>query len=189
MKMIVGLGNPGRKYMETKHNVGFITLDELAYREKAKWNKHQFEAEISELFIDGEKVLLVKPQTFMNESGRSVRPLLDYYQMDVSDLVVIYDDMDLAIGKIRLRQKGSAGGHNGIKSLIQHLGTQEFNRVRIGIDRPYPGQDTVSHVLSPFAKTTHEEILLAIKTAADACEDWVKQNDFLLAMNQFNGKI
>lgn len=187
--MIVGLGNPGRKYEETKHNIGFITLDELAFREKISLNKHSFEGDIGEYFWQGEKVILVKPQTFMNDSGRCVRPLMDYYQIGVEDLVVIYDDMDLPAGKIRLRQKGSAGGHNGIKSLIQHLGTQEFNRIKIGVNRPFPGQDVVSHVLSPFPKEVHEEILLAVKTAADACEDWLDKKDFVGTMNRFNGKI
>ena len=189
MKMIIGLGNPGKKYAPTKHNIGFITLDELAFREKISFKKAQFESEIAELFIGGEKVLLVKPQTFMNESGRCVRPLMDYYQLTTEDIVVVYDDMDLAIGKIRLREKGSAGGHNGIKSLIQHLGTQHFKRIKIGINRPFPGQEVVSHVLSAFPKETHEEMLLAVKTAADACEDWVAQNDFVGTMNRFNGKI
>lgn len=189
MKLIVGLGNPGEKYMATKHNIGFITLDEIAYREKIKWNNYQFEAEIAEFFFNGEKIMLVKPQTFMNESGRAVRPLMDYYQVDISDVVIIYDDMDLPVGKIRLRQKGSAGGHNGIKSLIQHLGTQNFNRIRIGVGRPYPNQDVVSHVLSPFSKDVHEEMLVAVKTAADACQEWLEDNDFVNVMNQFNGKI
>ncbi|MGX6962806.1 aminoacyl-tRNA hydrolase [Vagococcus xieshaowenii] len=189
MKMIIGLGNPGKKYAPTKHNIGFITLDELASREKVSFNKNQFEGDIAELFLNGEKVLLVKPQTFMNESGRCVRPLMDYYQLNVEDIVVIYDDMDLPVGKIRLREKGSAGGHNGIKSLIQHLGTQNFKRIKIGINRPYSGQDVVSHVLSPFPKDTHEEMLLAVKTSADACEDWVAQNDFVGTMNRFNGRI
>ncbi|MGX6980111.1 aminoacyl-tRNA hydrolase [Vagococcus elongatus] len=189
MKLIVGLGNPGRKYMVTKHNIGFITVDELSFRQKTKWKKHQFEADISEFFYEGEKILLVKPQTFMNESGRSIRPLMDYYQLTLEDLLVIYDDMDLPIGKIRLRQKGGAGGHNGIKSLIQHLGTQKFNRIRVGVNRPFPGQDVVSHVLSPFPKETHEEMLLSVKTAADACEDWIKENDFVKTMSRFNGKI
>lgn len=189
MKLIVGLGNPGRKYMATKHNIGFITVDELSFRQNTKWKKHQFEADLSEFFSDGEKILLAKPQTFMNESGRSIRPLMDYYQISLEELLVIYDDMDLPVGKIRLRQKGGAGGHNGIKSLIQHLGTQKFNRIRVGIDRPFPGQDVVSHVLSPFPKETHEEMLLSVKTAADACEDWLKGNDFIKTMSRFNGKI
>ena len=109
MKMIVGLGNPGKKYQDTKHNIGFITLDELAYQHKFSFNKSKFEADVAEARFDGEKTLFVKPQTFMNDSGKAVRALMDYYGVDVEDLLVIYDDLDLPVGKIRLRQKGRAG--------------------------------------------------------------------------------
>ena len=160
MKLIVGLGNPGTKYMATKHNIGFITIDELVHRENVTFNKHQCEADLAEVFVGTEKVLLAKPQTFMNESGRSVRPLMDYFKLDLEDLLVIYDDLDLPVGQLRLREKGGPGGHNGIKSLIQHLGTNQFNRIRVGIDRPRKGQDVISHVLGPFTKETNEEMLL-----------------------------
>lgn len=189
MKLIVGLGNPGTKYAATKHNIGFITLDELVHREKINYNKKQSEAEIAEYFIGSEKVILAKPQTFMNDSGRSVRPLLDYYNLELNDLLVIYDDLDLPVGRIRLREKGSAGGHNGIKSLIQHLGTNDFQRIRVGIDRPRPGQDVISHVLGTFPKDTHEEIGIAVKKAADACEYWASGHSFVDTMNQFNVKV
>ncbi|MGO2082803.1 aminoacyl-tRNA hydrolase [Vagococcus sp.] len=188
MKLIVGLGNPGAKYRATKHNIGFITLDEIAYREKIEFNKHQFEADLAEFFVEGEKVVLVKPQTFMNESGRAVGPLMDYYQVKIEDVIVIYDDLDLTIGRIRLRQKGSAGGHNGIKSLISHLGTQAFNRIRIGIDRPIAPQTVVSYVLSPFPKETHDEMLASVNQAADAVGFWLKGHSFVDTMNQFNIK-
>lgn len=186
MKLIVGLGNPGRKYMTTKHNVGFMTVDELCRRLGIQPNEAMFDSDVATTFINGEKVILAKPVTYMNESGRAIRPLMDYFQIDLSDIVVVYDDMDLPIGKIRLRQKGSAGGHNGIKSLIQHLGTQNFQRIKIGIGRPYPKQDVVSHVLSPFAKEVHEEIGGAIHLATDAIEDWLEQEDFVGTMNRFN---
>lgn len=188
MKLIVGLGNPGSKYQATKHNIGFITLDEIAFQEKVTFNKHQFEADIAEFFLDGEKVILAKPQTFMNESGRSVGPLMTYYNISDDDLLVIYDDLDLPIGRIRLREKGSAGGHNGIKSLISHLGTKEFNRIKVGIDRPKKSQEVVSYVLSTFPKATHEDMLQAVKTAAEASLYWAKGNDFVNTMNQFNSK-
>ncbi|WP_314067821.1 aminoacyl-tRNA hydrolase [uncultured Vagococcus sp.] len=188
MKLIVGLGNPGSKYMATKHNVGFITIDELVHREGASFNKHQCEADIAELFIGGEKIILAKPVTFMNESGRSVGPLMNYYNIEMADLLVIYDDLDLPIGSLRLRQKGGAGGHNGIKSIIQHLGTKEFNRIRIGIDRPRPGQDVISHVLGTFPKETHEDMLVSVKKAADASLYWAEGHTFVDAMNQFNVK-
>ena len=188
MKLIVGLGNPGSKYRGTKHNVGFIALDEIAYQEKVTFNKTQFEADIAEFFLNGEKIILAKPQTFMNESGRSVRPLMDYYNIADEDLLVIYDDLDLPIGKIRLRQKGSAGGHNGIKSIIAHLGTQAFNRVKVGIDRPKSSQEVVSYVLSTFPKNTHDDMLKAVKSAAEASLYWAEGHDFVNTMNQFNSK-
>ncbi len=188
MKLIVGLGNPGSKYRATKHNIGFITLDEIAFQQKVTFNKHQFEADIAEFFINGEKIILAKPQTFMNESGRSVGPLMTYYNVRDEDLVVIYDDLDLPIGRIRLREKGSAGGHNGIKSLIAHLGTKEFNRIKVGIDRPNSSEKVVSYVLSTFPKTTHDDLLHAIKLAAEASLYWAEGHDFVNTMNQFNSK-
>ncbi|EGO5822827.1 aminoacyl-tRNA hydrolase [Enterococcus faecalis] len=188
MKVIVGLGNPGSKYKETKHNIGFITLDEIAYRQNVSFNNSNFEADIAEFFIGTEKVLLVKPLTFMNESGRSVGPLLTYFGVDEEDLIVIYDDLDLEVGKIRLRQKGSAGGHNGIKSLIAHLGTNVFPRIKIGIGRPSKNDTVIHHVLSTFPKETHEEMLLAVKKAADAALYTCEGHTFVETMNQFNGK-
>lgn len=188
MKLIVGLGNPGTKYQATKHNIGFMTVDEICAQQGCAFNKEQNEAVIAEFFLGTEKTLLVKPQTFMNDSGRSIRPLMDYYHIDLDDLLVIYDDMDLEVGAIRLRAKGSAGGHNGIKSLIAHLGTQEFNRLRIGIDRPRVNQTVVAHVLSTFPKSEHELVLGSIKKAADATLFWAQGNTFENTMNQYNRK-
>ncbi|HCM88820.1 MULTISPECIES: aminoacyl-tRNA hydrolase [Vagococcus] len=188
MKLIVGLGNPGSKYRETKHNIGFITLDEIAFQEKISFKKHQFEADIAEFFINGEKIVLAKPQTFMNESGRSVRPLMTYYNISEEDLLVIYDDLDLPIGRIRLRQKGSAGGHNGIKSIISHLGTQEFNRIKVGIDRPKAGQEVVNYVLGSFPKATHDDMLQSVQSAAKASLYWASGHDFVDTMNHYNLK-
>lgn len=188
MKMIVGLGNPGAKYANTKHNIGFIVLDEYAVQKNLAFNKTKFEAVYTEAFIGTEKVLLVKPQTFMNDSGRAVRPLMDYFNVAIEDLVVVYDDLDLPTGKIRLRQKGSAGGHNGIKSLIQHIGTSNFNRIRIGIDRPYPNQTVVNHVLSSFPKEQHEDMLFAVKDSAAALDYWIAGHTFLDTMNHYNKK-
>lgn len=188
MKVIVGLGNPGAQYRATKHNIGFVTMDELAYREKVEFNQTKFEADVAQLFFNNEKVLLVKPQTYMNESGRAVRPLLDYYHVSEEDLLVVYDDMDLPEGTIRLREKGNAGGHNGVKSLIQHLGTNQFNRIKIGIGRPSGRETVVNYVLSPFHKKDHETMLVAVKTAADAVDYWLQGHSFTQAMNQFNQK-
>jgi PTH1 family peptidyl-tRNA hydrolase len=188
MKMIVGLGNPGSKYQTTKHNIGFVTVDEIAHRYNATFNKSQFEADIAQFFIGTEKIMLVKPLTFMNESGRSVGPLMTYYGITEAELIVIYDDLDLEVGKIRLRQKGSAGGHNGVKSLIAHLGTNVFPRIKIGIGRPMGKQTVIQHVLSTFPKDSHEAMLIAVKNAADAAIYACEGHSFVDTMNQFNGK-
>ncbi|WP_035054716.1 aminoacyl-tRNA hydrolase [Carnobacterium pleistocenium] len=188
MKMIVGLGNPGSKYKDTKHNIGFIAVDEFAAQHKIEFSKVKFEAIYAEAFIGSEKVLLVKPQTFMNDSGRAVRPLMDYFNVEIEDLIVIYDDLDLPVGKLRFRQKGSAGGHNGIKSMIHHLATADFNRIRIGIDRPLGRQTVVQHVLSGFPKNQHEELLIAVKDSVAALDYWVEGHSFSEVMNQFNKK-
>jgi len=188
MKMIVGLGNPGAKYKNTKHNIGFIAVDEFAIQHKMEFSKTKFESLYAEAFVGTEKVLLVKPQTFMNDSGRAVRQLIDYFNVEVKDLVIIYDDLDLPVGKLRLRQKGSAGGHNGIKSIIQHIDTADFNRIRIGIDRPVGKQTVIQHVLSGFPKSQHEELLITIKDSVAALEYWIEGHPFLEVMNQFNKK-
>src|SRR5690606_5529715 len=126
MKCIVGLGNPGKKYQSTRHNIGFMVIDELLSRQNLSLNKDKFKGKYTQTIINGEKVLLLEPQTYMNLSGESLRPLMDYYDIDVEDIIVIYDDLDLPTGKVRLRQKGGHGGHNGIRSIIDHLGTKDF---------------------------------------------------------------
>ena len=188
MKCIIGLGNPGRKYAKTRHNIGFMVVDELLRRHRWKLDKKKFNGDFAVEVFHGEKVIFLEPQTFMNESGRSVGPLLTYFGVDEEDLIVIYDDLDLEIGKIRLRQKGSAGGHNGIKSLIAHLGTNVFPRIKIGIGRPSKNDTVIHHVLSTFPKETHEEMLLAVKKAADAALYACEGHTFVETMNQFNGK-
>ncbi|PRY83733.1 aminoacyl-tRNA hydrolase [Alkalibacterium olivapovliticus] len=186
MKLIIGLGNPGSKYAQTKHNIGFITLDEIAYQKGWAFNRSNFESVYAEGTVGTEKVVLIKPQTYMNDSGRSVRQWLDYYNCTEEDIVVVYDDMDLPVGKVRLRQKGGAGGHNGIKSLIDHLGTKQFNRLRVGVGRPYENQSVVSHVLSPFHKSVHEDVLFSVKKASDAALYWVEGHTFADTMTNFN---
>lgn len=185
MKCIIGLGNPGRKYEKTRHNIGFMVIDELARRYNFTLNKGKYENDYAIEFIQGEKVMFVKPQPFMNLSGQSVRPLIDYYNIDIEDIVVLYDDLDLPTGKIRLRQQGGHGGHNGIRSLITHLGTKQFKRVRVGIGRPTDSQPIVDYVLQPFSKEQQEQIQLSIVDCADACEQWLK-NPFIEVMNQYN---
>lgn len=187
MKMIVGLGNPGRKYENTKHNVGFMTVDRLAASHGAVFKSNPFQAEVADFFVNGEKILLVKPQTFMNESGRAVGPLMTYFGIETQELVVVYDDLDLALGKLRLRQKGSAGGHNGMKSIISHLGHQEFDRIKIGIGRPQPKMTVVNHVLSGFSKEERPLLEDSLQRATAACEFIMETSDFTAAMNRFNG--
>lgn len=185
MKLFVGLGNPGKEYEETRHNVGFMVIDELARRWNVSYNQAKFHGIFASHVISGEKVILCKPLTYMNLSGECVRPLIDYFKIDIEDVVVIYDDLDLPVGKIRLRTKGSAGGHNGIKSLIHHLGTEQFKRIRVGISRPQNGQKITDYVLGRFLAEEVPEIKQAIHRAADACEKFVGA-PFVQVMNEFN---
>lgn len=185
MKVIIGLGNPGRKYENTRHNAGFFVTEELARRHHIQLDKTKFKANYAIEHIAGEKVLIVEPQTYMNLSGEAVRPLLDFYNIDVDDILVVYDDLDLPVGKIRLRQKGGHGGHNGIRSLIEHLGTKEFKRIRLGIGRPETAQAIVDYVLRPFDKEQAEDLKISVLDAADAAEEWFK-TDFIEVMNKYN---
>lgn len=186
MKMIIGLGNPGRQYEQTRHNIGFHVIDELANRLDAPAMQSKFNGMYTVIHRPEGKVMLVKPLTYMNLSGECVRPLVDYYDVDIDQIVVIYDDLDFAPGELRLRQKGSAGGHNGMKSLIAHLGTEKFNRVRMGIGRPMSGMKVSDYVLSSFSKEDIPLMEETIKKSADACEEWLKF-PFLEVMNKFNG--
>lgn len=186
MKLIIGLGNPGDKYKSTKHNVGFIVADQLAKSLGLTFNQTKFKALYAEGRIGTEKVVIVKPQTFMNLSGESVQPWVDFYKLEPEDILVIYDDMDLPVGNIRLRLKGGSGGHNGIKSIIQHLGGQIFNRIRVGIGKPYPKQSVVSHVLSQFAKEDVNAAEDAVYDSVEAIKYWAQGHTFEETMNQFN---
>ncbi|EJV78223.1 aminoacyl-tRNA hydrolase [Bacillus mycoides] len=185
MKLIVGLGNPGREYELTRHNIGFMAIDELAKRWSISLNEQKFKGVFGAGFVNGEKVILLKPLTYMNLSGESIRPLMDYYKIDVEDFIVMYDDLDIPVGKLRLRMKGSAGGHNGVKSTISHLGTQEFQRIRMGIDRPKNGIKVVDYVLGRFTAEEISGVNQSIENAADACEEWLNK-PFLQIMNTFN---
>jgi peptidyl-tRNA hydrolase, PTH1 family len=185
MKCIVGLGNPGVKYQSTRHNIGFMVIDELLTRHNFQLNKDKFKGAYAIENINGEKILLLKPLTFMNLSGESIRPLMEYYDIDLDDLLIIYDDLDLPPGKIRLRQKGGHGGHNGIRSIIDHLGTKEFKRIRIGIGRPTNSKPIVDYVLGTFPGEEQEHVKASVEKAADACERWLK-TPFEEVMNEFN---
>lgn len=186
MKLIVGLGNPGNQYTKTKHNIGFMSVDNIAQKLSLTFNQTKFKSLYTEGRMGTEKFILIKPQTYMNLSGEAVQAWVDFYKLSGADIVVIYDDMDLPIGKVRLRAKGGHGGHNGVKSIIQHLGTKEFNRVRVGIGRPFVGQDVTSHVLSQFPKKNLEEIDTALYQIEDAINYWLDEHTFLETMNEFN---
>jgi len=187
MKLVVGLGNPGPQYRETRHNVGFWVIDALCERLQTVCTRERFKGLIGESRIGTERVMLCKPQTFMNLSGESVREICRFYsELDErNDVIIVYDDMDFQPGQLKLRQKGSAGGHNGIKSIIQCLGTEEFSRVRIGIGRPEPGREVIGHVLGQFTAEDRTLVDAAVRRAVDAIEFAVR-NSFGLAMNRFN---
>lgn len=185
MKIIAGLGNPGAEYAHTKHNVGFMLVDALAEELGIDAWREKFNALVAEGRIGAEKVLLVKPLTYMNESGRALAPLLDWYKLAPEELIVVHDDMDIAVGTIRLRRKGSAGGHNGIKSLLAHIGSQEFSRVRIGIGRPLPGWTVVRHVLAPFSAEDGPKVHEAIAYLLPAVE-CIVTDGIDMAMNRYN---
>ena len=185
MKIIAGLGNPGAEYAHTKHNVGFMLVDALAEKLGLDAWRERFNALVAEGRIGAEKVLLVKPLTYMNESGRAIAPLLDWYKLAPEELIVVHDDMDIAVGTIRLRRKGSAGGHNGIKSLLAHIGSQEFSRVRIGIGRPLPGWTVVRHVLAPFSAEDGPKVYEAIAYLLPAVE-CIVTDGIDMAMNRYN---
>ena len=187
MKLVVGLGNPGRQYEATKHNIGFMVIDAIAEAvTHTPWREEQ-KAEVCSFTLDGEKILLVKPQTFMNASGEAVGPLMRYYKIDPSDVYCIYDDMDLPVGKLRIRPNGSSGGHNGIKSIIAETGTQEFDRIKIGIGRPQKGMTVVNHVLGKFSEDDYAMILLTLDKVETALHHYLKTNDFEDTMRRYNG--
>lgn len=186
--MIVGLGNPGKEYENTKHNVGWMLLDAIADKlgTVAGWKKFG-KALVAESRLGAEKLILVKPLTYMNLSGEAVGPLMNWYKIDTGDVMVAHDDMDIPVGTVRIRKKGSAGGHNGIKSLLQHLPDENFARIRIGIGRPLPGWSVVNHVLAVFNEDQRPLIDESIKYLVPAVECMVTDGvDF--AMNKYNPK-
>lgn len=183
-KVVIGLGNPGRKYAGTRHNMGFTVVEELAKRTGAPTSKQRMKAEISETRYGDDRLVLAMPQTYMNDSGLSVREIVRWYKVPLDDVMIVYDDLDLAYGHIRVRPKGSPGGHNGMKSIFRELGTQEIPRVRVGIGRG-SGHHTVGHVLSRFTPEEQERLPTIIDRAANAVELWMRSG-IIETMNQIN---
>lgn len=185
MKIVVGLGNPGSEYSATRHNAGFMAVEELAKRWGAAVWKERHEAQVAEHRLENETILLVKPQTYMNLSGVAVGALARWYKVDTADIIVIYDDLDLPAGRLRLRSKGGSGGHRGIESLLVHLGKDEFARVRLGIGRPPAGWETANYVLSRFSAEEAPLAAKAIERAAEAAECIILKG-LNKAMNLYN---
>jgi PTH1 family peptidyl-tRNA hydrolase len=186
LQLIVGLGNPGPQYANTRHNCGFMVVDRLAER----WGiplalEKQFQGSYGEGFALGGKRRLLKPATYMNRSGKAVRAVLDWYKLDPRSVLVVYDDADLPLGRLRLRGSGSAGGHNGMKSVIQHLGSEAFPRLRLGVGRPKGNQDMVGHVLGRFEPTEQAVLERVLRAAVEAVECCL-QEGLRAAMNRFN---
>ncbi len=184
IKLIIGLGNPGARFAESRHNIGFMVVDRLARAHEIDLSRRRFNARLGEGELCSARVMLAKPQTFMNSSGEAVGKLFQFFKVSPEDMMVIYDDLDLPLGKIRLRPQGSAGGHHGMESIIAHIGTASFPRLRIGIGRPNPEAD-VDHVLSAFLAEERQRIDDTIQKAVSAVEVWLGQG-IHVAMNRFN---
>lgn len=184
MFLIVGLGNPGSEYEDTRHNIGFKVVDNIAKEYNIEINRQKFKGMCGEGFINGEKVILLKPTTYMNLSGESIREVVDFYKLSNEDVLVIYDDISLDVGRLRIRDKGSAGGHNGIKSIIAHLGTDVFPRIKVGVGQP--NVDLVHYVLGKFSKEEMEILRESIDASTKAAAEMLK-SDVKTAMNKFNG--
>lgn len=186
-RIIVGLGNPGRQYANTRHNAGWMVLDEIARRAHADASRNRLHAEITEARYKGYRVVLAKPQTYMNDSGKSVRELINWYKVSAQDVLIVMDELDLPFGRIRLRPNGSAGGHNGLKSVIREIGTDDIPRLRIGIGRPeHAGRQAIGHVLSTFSPDEQAQLDNVITASADTVDGWL-DNGLLATMNAING--
>lgn len=186
MKLIVGLGNPTKEYEKTRHNTGFMVMDALAREFNVEIKTSKFKGEYVKFKYLGEDVILLKPMTYMNSSGESVGAIMRFFKLDIDDLLIIYDDLDMPVGKLRLRERGSAGGHNGIKSIIAHVGSQNFKRIRVGIDKN-PRIPVIDYVLGKFTKDEQALIEEGISNAVKAVIVYLDKG-FNYAMNEFNQK-
>lgn len=186
MKVVIGLGNPGKKYEKTRHNIGFIVVDSLRKKFNLSDEREKFQAFVSEKNIDGEKVIFFKPQTFMNLSGNSIIEIINFYKLDPKkDIIVIYDDMDLPFGDIRIREKGSSGGHNGIKSIISHIG-EEFIRIKCGIGAKE--RDAIEHVLGEFNQTEQKELDKILENINNCVIEMLTVQNLDRIMQKYNKK-
>ncbi|CDM69654.1 Peptidyl-tRNA hydrolase [Clostridium bornimense] len=184
MILVVGLGNIGAKYDKTRHNVGFDVIDVLADRHNISVNKEKFKGVYGEGFIGNKKVILLKPSTYMNLSGESIVEVVNFYKLSSNEVIVIYDDISLSVGRLRIRDKGSAGGHNGIKSVIANLKTDEFPRVKVGVGAPK--NNLIEHVLGVFDKEERAIVEKVFESSADAVEEMIA-NGVNASMNKYNG--
>lgn len=187
MFVFAGLGNPGREYEKTRHNTGFECIDYISALYRIPVVKAKFKALLGEGFIQGQKVMLIKPQTYMNNSGESLREILNYYKLNAKKLIVIYDDIDLDMGIIRIRPSGSAGTHNGMRSIIYHTKTEDFPRIRVGIGKPRPSQDLVSFVLGKLSQEENQIMSETIEKVALSCAE-ILVAGIEMAMSKYNGK-
>lgn len=185
MKIVLGLGNPGKRYERTRHNLGFLVLDRIACARGISVSEKKHHSLIGDWQVEGERVLLVKPQTYMNRAGEAVQALFRYLPVSVGDLVVIHDDLDLPFGRIRIRQKGGAGGHRGMLSILEALGEESFFRVRVGIGRPPIGVDPTDYVLQPFSPDEAALLEPIVARAADGVESLLREGSHR-AMEKFN---
>jgi PTH1 family peptidyl-tRNA hydrolase len=187
VKVVCGIGNPGREYTATRHNVGFRVVDRVARLVGAPDERKKFSARVAEVPLDGEKVVLVKPETYVNLSGQSARAVLDFYKVEPAGLLVVADDVNLELGRIRIRGAGSSGGHNGLESIIQHLGTNQFPRLRVGIGRLGVGRgDLVPHVLGKYSPDEADVAVSSEERASAAVVDWLRLG-LEICMNRHNG--
>lgn len=187
MIIIAGLGNPTRKYEDTRHNTGFMAIDQVAKDYNIAIESCKFKALCGQGYIEGQKVLLLKPQTYMNLSGESIREAADFYKVEPEDIIIIFDDISLAPGQMRIRKKGSAGGHNGIKSIIAHLGSQDFPRIKVGVGEKPSGWDLADYVLGRFSPEDREKVDTCCKDVSDAVSLMVTDRTDV-AMNKYNKK-
>ena len=175
IKLVVGLGNPGREYERTRHNVGWWVIDELSERFGFSLNREKFKGLYGETRVNDRKVIFLKPLTYMNRSGESVSQFVRFFKLKPSEVLLIYDDLDLPLGKVRFRDKGSSAGHRGVQSVIEAIGTQEIPRIKIGIGRPATKEEVVDYVLSPFSEEELPQIEEAVKRAADCVETLLRE--------------